>query len=94
MDEIVLFACAPADSPNSGKAGDGRRFCGSIALVTGARVIAARDTQYYYHASDAKPIDFEKWEGPVYEFSPAHPMGATIGKPDVYKVHRTAADAG
>lgn len=92
VDEIVLFACAVADSPNSGKDGDGRRLCGYIALLTGARVIAARDTQYYYHASDAKPIDFEKWEGPVYEFSTANPMGVTIAKPDVYKVQRTMAD--
>lgn len=93
VDDIVLFACAVADSPNSGKDGDGRRLCGYIALTTGARVIAARDTQYYFHASDAKPIDFGQWEGPVYEFTSANPMGRTIASPDSIKVHRTAADA-
>ena len=92
VDEIVLFACAPADSPNTGKDGDGRRFCGYIALLTGAKVIGARDTQYYGHANDAQPIDFGKWEGPVYEFSTANPMGVTIPNPDIYKVQRSLAD--
>ena len=93
VDEIVIFACATADSPNQGRDGDGRRLCGYIALLANAKVIAARDTQYYHHASDARPIDFGAWEGPVYEFSPANPMGITIPDPSRYRVQRAAADA-
>lgn len=93
VEEIVIFACATADSPNQGKDGDGRRLCGYIALLTNAKVIAARDTQYYFHASDAKPIDFGDWEGPVYEFNQTTPMGSTIANPNRYKVQRSLADA-
>ncbi|WP_137125680.1 hypothetical protein [Roseomonas sp. HF4] len=94
VDLIVLFACAPADtaSGNAGTWGDGKRFCGYLALTTGARVIAARDTQYY-NASTNAPLNFGNWEGPVYEFTDANPDGTTILNPNIYKVHRTAADA-
>lgn len=95
VDLIVVFACAPADTGagNAGTWGDGKRFCGYLALTSGARVIAARDTQYYHHASDGKVIDFGDWEGPVYEFSNANPEGARVLNPGIYRVHRTAAAA-
>ncbi|HSV22071.1 MAG TPA: hypothetical protein VLJ17_03485 [Xanthobacteraceae bacterium] len=80
IDRIVLFACAPADTGrgNEGTAGDGRRFCGELALWSGAEVIAARETQYYntiqahYRGGRTanNTIDFGAWEGPVYSFDP------------------------
>lgn len=93
VSEIVVFACAPADTyrGNAGTWGDGRRFCGYLALTTGARVIAARDTQYYFDTHG--PIDFGDWEGPVYEFSEANPEGATIRDPSRYRVQRDRASA-
>ena len=49
-----------------------------VALVTGAEIIAAVETQYYYHTpnwweslwGEDGTIDFGDWEGPVYSFSP------------------------
>ena len=80
IDRIVLFACAPADTGrgNEGTVGDGRRFCGELALWSGSEVIAARDTQYYntiqahYRGGRTakNTIDFGAWEGPVYSFDP------------------------
>jgi hypothetical protein len=96
VDLIVLFACAPADTGagNRGTWRDGKRFCGYLALTSGARVIAARDTQTYtYWRDNSRPIDFENWEGPVYEFSEANPEGARVLDPSIYPVQRTARDA-
>lgn len=91
VDEIVLFACAPADTyrGNVGTWGDGRRFCGYLALTAGARVIAARDTQIYHYGNG--PIDFRDWEGPVYEYSDANPEGTLILDPSPYRVQRDRA---
>ncbi len=85
IQQIVLFACAPADTGagNAGTYGDGKRFCGELALWSNAEVIAARDTQYYdlskakYSGgrSVANTIDFGAWEGPVYKFTPENPDG-------------------
>ncbi len=93
--EIVLFACAPADTGagNSGTWGDGKRFCGYLALVTGATVIAARDTQYYQPTGVNGRIEFGAWEGPVYAFSGANPEGERIVDPSRYRVHNTRAAA-
>ncbi len=93
VDEIVLFACAPADtySGNVGTWGDGRRFCGYLALTTGARVIAARDTQYYDDSNG--PIDFGDWEGPVYLFTDSSPDGERILDPSPYHVQNDMASA-
>ncbi|MBW8270050.1 hypothetical protein [Caldovatus aquaticus] len=96
VDLIVIFACAPADTyeANRGTWGDGRRFCGELALWSGARVIAARDTQYYFPGSGASdPIDFDAWEGPVYEFSEANPEGVRVLDPSPYRVQRDRASA-
>jgi hypothetical protein len=85
VQRIVLFACAPADTApgNAGTYGDGKRFCGELALWSDAEVIAARDTQYYDRTtatysggrSVANTIEFGAWEGPVYKFTPANPDG-------------------
>jgi len=85
VKQIVLFACAPADTGpgNAGTYGDGKRFCGELALWSDAEVIAARDTQYYDFStakysggrSIANTIDFGAWEGPVYKFTPTNPDG-------------------
>ena len=87
---IILFACSPAQTApwNVGGSGDGRRFCGELALWTQAQVIAAEQTQYYVTRRSfwqwltgqnaAGTIDFGSWEGPVYLFSPADPYGRRI----------------
>jgi hypothetical protein len=64
------------------------RFCGEIALWTGAEVIAAVQTQLYNrtrsfwqrvaNSNQAGTIDFGAWEGPVYSFSPGNPYGRRI----------------
>jgi hypothetical protein len=94
VSEIVLFACAPAETQagNVGTWGDGKRFCGYLALTAGAKVVAARDTQYYHH-SPGHPIEFGEWEGPVYEFSDANPEGTTIIDPSRYRVQSSRAAA-
>ncbi len=88
IDVIVLFACAPADTGpgNAGTRGDGRRLLGEMALWTDARVIGARDTQFYNDATGKKTIDFGAWEGPVYEFSPGQPYGDLVGNPSPYRL--------
>lgn len=93
--QIVIFACAPADTGrgNAGTFGDGRRFCGYLALTTGATVIAARDTQYYDPNGVNGKIEFGEWEGPVYAFSEANPDGERITDPSRYRVHNSEAAA-
>jgi hypothetical protein len=88
VETIVLFACAPADTGpgNAGTYGDGRRFVGELSLWSGARVVGARDTQYYNDASGKTTIDFGAWEGPVYQFTPDTPEGSPIADPSVYKL--------
>jgi hypothetical protein len=78
--KITLFACGPANTrPHyENTRGDGMRFCGELALISGAEVIAAVESQEYYDTPswwDALlgregTIDFGNWEGPVYRFSP------------------------
>lgn len=80
VKKITIFACATADTGtgNEGTLGDGMRFCGEIALYTGATVIAATQTQFYsmeqtfwqWLTGQQGTIDFGSWEGPVYSFSP------------------------
>ena len=80
VDTITLFSCGPANTRPGwdGYVGDGRRFCGEMALYSGAEVIAASQTQYYLMDQSLfdrllrRPgvIDFGEWEGPVYRFGP------------------------
>jgi hypothetical protein len=87
IDRITLFVCAPADTApgNEGTVADGMRFCGELALITGAEVIAPTQTQMYVHPrsfwdwlTGGDHIDFGDWEGPVYSFSSDHPHGIKI----------------
>jgi len=70
---ITVYACAPAQTGpgNAGTMADGRRFMGEMALISGAEVIAARDTQTYTTSFILSRIDFGAWEGPVYRFDPS-----------------------
>jgi hypothetical protein len=80
VTRITLFACGPANTRTGyeNTQGDGMRFCREFAVWTGATVIAASETQYYYHTpnwwdrirSRTGEIDFGAWEGPVFSFSP------------------------
>ena len=100
VNRIVVFACAPADTGrgNEGTRGDGRRFCGELALWSGAEVIAAREAQAYdfvpAHYSGGRTvgstIDFGAWEGPVYSFTPNAP-GGTVINPAAYNMANPAS---
>lgn len=89
VSTITLFACGPANTrPHyENTSGDGMRFCGELAVISGAEVIAAVETQYYFHTptwwddllgADGA-IDFGNWEGPVYGFSPADGSAWRVG---------------
>jgi hypothetical protein len=80
VSTITVFACGPANTRTGyqNTRGDGMRFCGEFALISGAEVIAAIETQYYYNTPSwwdkilgrDGEIDFGDWEGPVFSFSP------------------------
>lgn len=82
IHRVSLYSCGPANTrPGAaGTEGDGRRFCGELALWSGAEVIAAVHTQWYNRnrtfwerlagANQAGTIDFGAWEGEVYRFDP------------------------
>ena len=84
VGRIVVLSCAAADSQRAARAAgaDGRRLMGSMALATGARVIASSATQLYHLIPSVAQalrsaggendwrIDFGEWEGDVFEFSP------------------------
>jgi hypothetical protein len=88
---IIIFACATADTGtgNDGTMADGKRFCGEIAMWTGATVIAATQTQFYsidksfwdWITGKSGTIDFGGWEGPVYSFSPDDGSATVINPP-------------
>jgi hypothetical protein len=78
---IYLYACGPATGSMLGNpATDGQRFCGELALWTGADVYAADAIQWYsrvrsgwqrlFGTNERGTIDFGAWEGQVYRFSP------------------------
>jgi hypothetical protein len=81
IDRIYLYSCSSAMSAANGDPQlDGHRFCGELALHSGATVYAAEQTQRYHQLRTnwedltdqnmAGTIDFGAWEGPVYAFSP------------------------
>jgi hypothetical protein len=85
---IVVFACAAADTApgNAGTEADGRRFCGELAIWSGAEVIAPLRPQTFHGFLDnrwsshpgytqALAIRFGAWEGPVLRFTPRDPDG-------------------
>jgi hypothetical protein len=65
VQNIVVFACSAAETyPGSG--GDGRTLCSRLAANTGAIVYGADRPQIYrLHG-----LDFGRWEGNVYRFTP------------------------
>jgi hypothetical protein len=88
---IVLFACAAADTApgNAGTQADGRRFCGELAIWSGAEVIAPLQPQVGLNYLDrclrahpgytqAYAIRMGEWEGPVLRFTPQDPEGHRI----------------
>jgi len=85
---ITLFACGPAHTRSGfeNTSADGMRFCGELALISGAAVVAAIETQYYYHTPTwwdrirrrDGVIDFGSWEGPVFRFSPVDGRGSRV----------------
>lgn len=86
---ITLFACGPANNrlDYENAAGNDMRFCGELALITGADVIAAVQTQIYYMGpswwdtlvGDSGVIDFAHWAGPVYRFNSVDGTAERIG---------------
>ena len=76
---IVIFACGVAAQSHSSSNPrfDGHRFCGEIALHSGAEVIAADKLQWYNPAHHGF-IDFGRWEGRVYSFDGHTGMGIPL----------------
>lgn len=83
VKQIIIYACSTADADPATPAANGRALCSTMASVTGATVIAAIQTQYYYPDAinwkrllNQPPwnaqgeIDFGTFEGPVYGFWP------------------------
>lgn len=79
---IYLYACGTsAASAHNDPAWDGRRFCGELALWSGARVYAADRLQWYSRVGASQTINFGDWEGQVYVYSPddGHPTPTILG---------------
>ena len=89
FEYIVLLSCGIAYThpENVGKIGDGQLFCKSLAATTNAHVIGADKIQRYmtneisntlfgweYDKVEATGLDFGKWEGTPYIFSPSGGM--------------------
>lgn len=83
---IYLYACgASASSAHGNPEFDGRRFCGELALHSGAMVYAADRLQWYergrtrwqslWGTNQAGTIDFGRWEGQVFRYSPVDGRG-------------------
>ncbi len=72
---IVLFACSAADTHPSleGTVHDGQRFCGELAVHSGAEVYAADVTQECMNA-----LSCGRWEGNVYRFGPDGQPGRRV----------------
>ncbi len=80
IENIILYACGPANTGAgaAGTRGDGRRFCQEMAAYTLANVYASDATQKYnpsYNYAEMTcdpnvPLDFGRWEGDVYLFTP------------------------
>jgi hypothetical protein len=74
---VIVFSCAAADvAPGANHtSGDGAWLCTQLAVMTQAKVVASSATQTYTYSDSSyrifrSPIDFGKWEGDVFEFSP------------------------
>ena len=97
IDNIIVFACGAAHQSTSGDpAYDGTRFCGELALHSGATVYAGEELQLYYHGRRPPDIfqrilgqegtpymEFRDWEGQVFAFSPETGMPRPGRGPEV-----------
>jgi hypothetical protein len=80
IKSIYIYACGTsAKSVHDDPEWDGQRFCGELALWSGAWVYAADRLQWFVNVGKSETIDFGSWEGQVYGYSPADgkpmPMG-------------------
>lgn len=68
---ITLYSCYASLTTNQTRntVEDGERFCMELSAYSGAEVIAAVEAQHYQY-SDEKAIDFGRWEGIVFRYSP------------------------
>ena len=93
INRIYIYACAVASgSTFNNPRFDGGRFCGEMALHSGAEVYAGERTQSYEMGRTrwqtwtdtnlAGTIDFGVWEGIVYSYSPytGRPSVVTPGR--------------
>jgi hypothetical protein len=66
---IVVYACAAANTEagNEGSLADGKYLMGALAIHANATVYAADRIQWY----DPKKMDFGKWEGNLWAFTPS-----------------------
>jgi hypothetical protein len=76
--KMYLFACNPAAGA------EGMRFCGRLAVLSGADVIASSEVQDYNcndfdeSFSFEGAINFGPWEGNVYRFSHVDGQGTIV----------------
>lgn len=74
IDEIVVYACAAADTQPAhvGTKADGRYLMRALALHTRATVYAADKIQWYHTHDGLKngAYQFGRWEGRLFKFSP------------------------
>lgn len=96
IDNIIVFACRTAGQSRSGDPSyDGTRFCGELALHSGATVYAGEEIQFYDHGTDRRVyhsllglpgndyMDFGGWEGQVFAFNPQHGRPHPVRGPQV-----------
>lgn len=76
---IYIYACGTsARSIHDDPEWDGRRFCGELALWSGAWVYAADRLQWFVNHGPSQTIDFGDWEGQVYRYSPSDGQGIPV----------------
>ncbi len=69
--KVFMYACGvAAPSIYEDPFFDGQRFCGEMAVWSGAHVYASDVLQWYHQERGSNVIDFGRWEGHVYRFSP------------------------
>lgn len=79
IQSIILYACGTsASSTHNDPAWDGRRFCGELALWSGAFVYGADRLQWYVRNGPTQTIDFGAWEGQVYCYNPDDGQGIPV----------------
>ena len=80
---IIVYACGAADTQaaNRGTIADGRYLMGALAIHTQAAVYAADRIQWYSMGGGGAtgPINFGRWEGTLWKFSPSGTSGPAAG---------------